>query len=78
MTRKMALARALELYECAPGERITGTTRRWVELSEDPSVPGPVRDVLCWVVEFSGDDGPTADLYIGDATGELVKRSTYT
>ena len=79
MTRKEAIARAKELHEANPllGEEPKGITRRWVELVEDRTQPGPIRDALCWVVEFCGDEGATADLYIEDATGALVRKETY-
>lgn len=77
MTKEEAIARAQVLHACAPGEEPSGATKRWMEIVEDPSVPGPVRDVLCWVVEFSGDSGPSCDLAIDDATGAAVRMATY-
>lgn len=79
MTKDEAIARALELRagKLAEGEQPTGATERWVEIAEDESQPGPVTDVRCWVVEFSGDDGPTCDLYVAVEDGALVKVSGY-
>jgi hypothetical protein len=59
------------------GEEPKEATRRWVEVTDDPTQPGPVRDVLVWVVEFGGDDGATCDVYIEDAAGTLVKKDGY-
>jgi hypothetical protein len=77
MTRDEALERARTLRPLEPGDEIKGATRRWVEISDNPFAPGPVRDILCWVVEMSGDAGPICDLYIADATGDIVKSSSY-
>lgn len=79
MTRQEAIERARELHKVdrKAGEQPTGATRRWVEIMDDPSKPGPIRDTLCWVVEFSGDDGGTADVYIEDATRKLLKKEAY-
>ena len=79
MTKDEAIARALEIRkdELQEGEAPTGATERWVEISEDPSQPGPLRDVRCWVVEFSGDDGPTVDLYVAVEDGSVAKRDGY-
>ena len=60
-----------------PGEETGGATKRWVEVMDDDSRPGPIRDVLCWVVECSGDYGPTCDLYIADEDGSVVKREVF-
>jgi hypothetical protein len=77
VTKEEALERALMLHSCAAGEEATGATERWVEIAEDETRKSPVRDVRCWVVEFSGDNGPTLDLYIGVEDGAVVKRSAY-
>jgi hypothetical protein len=60
-----------------PGEAPTGATERYVEVMEDESRPGPIRDVRCWVVEFSGDYGPTVDVYVECSDGSEVKRMAY-
>lgn len=77
--REQAIARAKELHEVDPmaGEEARAATRRWVELTEDRSRPGPLRDTLCWVVEFGGDDGATYDVYLEDATGKLMRKEGY-
>ena len=79
MNRSEALARAEKVHRLGRkvGEHSSGATRRWVEIMDDPSKPGPIRDTLCWVVEFSGDDGATADVYLEDATGKLLKKEAY-
>lgn len=77
MTREDAIDRAKQIRKLEPGDQIMGATRRWVEIAKDPSQPGPIRDVLCWVVELSGDYGPIADLYIADENGDLVKSESY-
>ncbi len=79
MTRSQAMARAKELHAVDPmlGEDAREATRRWVEVSEDRTKPGPVRDMLCWVVEFGGDEGATADVYIEDASGKLLREEDY-
>jgi hypothetical protein len=79
MNRAEAFARAKELHRPNPdlGEEPRAATRRWVEITEDPTRPGPVRDTLCWVVEFGGDEGATADVYLEDATGKLLKEELY-
>ena len=64
-------------WEREEGEEATGATERWVEIMEDPTRPGPIRDVKCWVVEFSGDGGPTVDLYLDWTSGEEVKREQW-
>jgi hypothetical protein len=48
-----------------------------MEITDDPSQEGPVRDVLCWVVEISGDFGPVCDLVIEEATGALLRTTSY-
>ena len=79
MNRKQAMARAKELHRCDPreGEEARAATRRWIEIMADPSKPGPIRDTLCWVVEFGGDSGATYDVVIADATGELLREEGY-
>ena len=79
MNRAEAIARAKALHPLdeSVGEDAHGATRRWVEVMDDPTRPGPIRDTLCWVVEFSGDDGATADVYVEDASGKLLKKEAY-
>ena len=79
MTRDQAIERAKQLHACEPmeGEEAREVTRRWVELMDDPTRPGPIRDTLCWVVEFGGDSGATCDVTIEDATGNLVRLEAY-
>lgn len=77
-TKDQAIERACDLHTFLDeGEDATGATERWVEIAEDESQPGPIEDVRCWVVEFSGDDGPTVDLFIAVEDGREVKRMTY-
>lgn len=78
MTKDEAIDRAREIHRyCQPGERPTGATERWVEIAEDEARESPLRDVRCWVVEFSGDDGPTLDLFVSVEDGSVVKRMAY-
>lgn len=78
MTKDEAIERALDIhFRRERGEEPTGATERWVEIMADESRPGPIRDLRCWVVEFSGDDGPTVDLYIHVEDGEAVKVMSY-
>ncbi len=77
MTKEQAIEHALHHARLKPGESATGATERYVEVMDDESKPGPIHDVRCWVVEFSGDYGPTVDLYVDCKDGSVVKRMAY-
>ena len=79
MNKEQAIKRARELHELnkLEGEDVRGATRRWVETMDDRTQPGPIRDRLVWVIEFGGDGGATFDVYIDDATGDLLRKEGY-
>lgn len=77
MNKDQATAIASKLHHCRSGERPTGATKRWVEFADDPNTASPVRDLLCWVVEFTGDRGPTFDVFVLDADGTLLKKEGF-
>lgn len=80
MTKDEAIALAVKFHiDAEEGERPTGATERWVELADsgDESQPTTVTDTRCWVVEFSGDRGPSMDWYLGVDDGQVVKLQSY-
>jgi len=70
--RRIAEA-AREAHKVPPAARATAAERRYIELAgPDPGVPGPVRDVLVWIVHFE-HEGRWVELAVDDRAGEVVR-----
>jgi hypothetical protein len=76
MTESDAIRRAEAGREAAgvqPGAAVSWAVRRFVEVAVgDPNAPGPVRDLLAWIVRF-GNGRAWVDLAVDDRTGAIVR-----
>lgn len=63
-----------EQFNVAPNFSVTAAERRVIEITQGPNTaPGPVRDVLVWVVRFAFKSF-WVELAVDDARGVIVRR----